>query len=72
MREFLHYCPCCTKPVFSDECLGESGIYGSDGVSDLCEKCWMIEESIFDLDGTNDQPELLATYRANDRMLNRA
>lgn len=71
MKFFMHYCPSCCGPIYSGDCTGESGIYRSGDVSELCERCFLIEEAIIDEQGTNDLPEILAAYIENDRNMNR-
>lgn len=70
-KSFKHYCPSCCKAIHSGECTGESGIYKSYDVPDLCESCFLKEEAIIDERGTNDLPEILLSYVDNDRLMNR-
>jgi len=44
---------------------GESGIYRSHDVLELCEPCFFDEEAEIKEKGTNDLPETLERYRAN-------
>lgn len=71
MKTFRHYCPSCRGAISFNECTGESGIYRSGGIPDLCERCFIIEDAIIDERGTNDLPEILEAYIQNDRELNR-
>lgn len=64
-------CPNCGGKL--GRCVGESSIYGSHDIGDLCEPCWLEEEDLIDSEGTNS-PEFsdlikgrLARYRANSR-----
>jgi hypothetical protein len=63
----MQRCPCCHYPLGNTR--GESGIYGSDDVPDLCEPCWLAEDALIDQEGTNSPEwsdvikERLAYYR---------
>lgn len=70
MPRLRHYCPSCREGIFSGECTGESGIYRSGGIPDLCERCFIIEDAVIDNAGTNDLPEVLADYIKNYRECN--
>lgn len=61
------HCPRCSWIIFRGETRGESGIYGSSDIPDLCEPCFFDEEDEIEAAGTNDLPETLARYRANMR-----
>ncbi len=63
------YCPRCSNKIFIGQPTGESQIYRSHGIPDLCEPCWMDEDDEIELAGTNDLPETLAWYRQNMRAL---
>lgn len=71
MNKHRHYCPFCTGSISFGDCTGESGLYLSHGVSELCERCFLLEEAITDEEGTNNIPDLLEKYRINDWTLNR-
>ena len=45
-------CPGCKKPVGGE--VGESSIYGSYDVGDLCLTCFDQEEALIEVEGTND------------------
>lgn len=70
MRQLRHYCPSCRGPIYDGDCTGESGIYKSWNIPDLCEPCWLIEEEFVDQQGTNDHPDILAYYVRNNEELN--
>lgn len=63
------FCPRCSTHIPSRATTGESQIYGSHDIPDLCEPCWMDEDEEIELAGTNDLPETLAWYRQNMRAL---
>lgn len=44
-------CPNCRRPLGNS--VGESSLYGSHDVGDLCEDCWLDEEALIDEEGTN-------------------
>lgn len=60
-----HTCPRCGRWIRWDAPSGESGIYGSSDIPDLCEPCWIDEDAEIERQGTNDLPEVLAGYRRN-------
>ena len=60
-----HYCPRCNRPIYQGMTTGESGIYRSHDVLELCEPCFFDEEAEIKEKGTNDLPETLERYRAN-------
>ena len=60
-----HHCPRCTLWIADGKTTGESGIYGSHDVLDLCEPCFFAEEDEIEERGTNDLPDTLSAYRRN-------
>lgn len=60
-------CPRCCLNIPEGACVGESGIYLSHDITDLCEKCFHAEDREIDEAGTNNLPETLKRYRANMR-----
>lgn len=64
-------CPGCGILLGNE--VGESSIYGSRDVTDLCSTCWLNEDDLIEEVGTNDPDSndqiknLLARYRANMR-----
>ena len=59
------YCPRCSSRIVAGAATGESGIYMSHDVPDLCEQCFFDEENEIEMAGTNDLPDTLAWYRRN-------
>jgi hypothetical protein len=69
MRPQNDYCPRCSKFIRNGETRGESSIYGSHDIPDLCEPCFFDEDEEIEEAGTNDLPKTLAWYRENMRAL---
>ena len=63
------YCPRCSNLIRSGEARGESAIYGSHDIPDLCEQCFSDEEEEIEQAGTNNLPDTLAWYRQNMKAL---
>lgn len=61
----MDYCPRCSNLIRQGETRGESSIYGSHAIPDLCEQCFLDEDEEIEAAGTNDLPETLAWYRRN-------
>jgi len=61
----VRYCPRCSNLILAGSTTGESGIYGSHDIPDLCEPCLHDEDEEIDAAGTNNLPDTLAWYRRN-------
>lgn len=59
------FCPRCSNMIRRGDARGESAIYGSHDIPDLCEPCFFDEDQEIELSGTNHLPETLAWYREN-------
>lgn len=64
---YSHQCPRCCKNIYEGETTGQSSIYGSSDIPDLCESCFFAEENEIDIRNMNDLPDTLAVYRYNIR-----
>lgn len=60
-------CPRCCGWRGSRSSSGQSGLYGSHDIPDLCEPCFFDEEAETEERGTNNLPDTLARYRENVR-----
>lgn len=65
------YCPRCCKPIRPGATLGESAIYRSHDIPELCERCFEDEDAEIDERGTNDLPDVLGRYRENMKAMRR-
>ncbi len=61
-------CPRCCGWRGSRNSSGQSGLYGSHDIPDLCEPCFFDEEAETEEKGTNNLPETLERYRENVRL----
>lgn len=61
------YCPRCCAYIPERATVGESAIYQSHDVSDLCEPCFFDEDREIEDRGTNNLPDTLERYRQNMR-----
>lgn len=59
MQEF---CSRCGRPLRNVKCTGESQLYSPNKAYELCEPCWLKEDSEIEEAGTNNLPDILATY----------
>lgn len=62
-------CPGCM--TIKGNTVGESSIYGSKDIPDLCEDCWQYEDNMIDEEGCNSPEysdriaDILKKYRSN-------
>lgn len=59
----MDYCPRCMTRISGAR--GESAIYQSHDIPDLCERCFFDEDAEIEERGTNDLPDTLQRYRDN-------
>jgi hypothetical protein len=61
----MDVCPRCRCLMHRGATVGESSIYGSHDVGDLCEPCFFEEDEEIEREGTNNLPKTLEFYRRN-------
>jgi len=61
----MTYCPRCSNYIRRGEPTGQSAIYMSHDIPDLCEACFFDEDYEIEEAGTNNLPDTLAWYRRN-------
>ena len=62
----MAHCANCKVDLYDAPCTGTSGLYNPGPRSFLlCEDCFLEEEDLVDETGTNNHPERVARYAAN-------
>lgn len=59
------HCPRCMSLIQRGSGRGESQLYQSHDIPDLCEPCFFDEEAEVEERGTNNLPDTLERYRQN-------
>lgn len=62
----IRICARCGRAIKEGECTGESQLYSPRRAFILCEPCWLKEDAEVEEAGTNNLPDLLATYSLTD------
>ena len=60
-------CARCCKSIRPDETTGESGLYSPSRSFTLCEPCFFAEDAEIEEKGTNNMPDVIASYVENLR-----